>query len=341
MSVTRGFLVGKFAPLHTGHIHFINMSATMVDELYVVLSYDGKRFDKDPILSKRNRLLWLKETFKDLPHIKVVCVDETELKPYPHGWEEWSKLVNKAIGHVKINKIFSSEPEYDKGFETYWPDAEHVIIDAAREKVHISATMIRENPYKYWEFMPSIVRQHYVKKILIIGTESCGKTTLTKYLAKYFQTSWVEEYGRTYCETVLCNDESLLSLDDYAVIAMRRYEMELEALRTANKLLIVDTSAVITNYYCGLYNDEWNPIVSEFEVLENYDLILFLDSDVPWVDDGLRQNPDRGMTDTRLHEYLFYIAPEKYRNHVRISGSYTARLATAINEIEKVFKYVI
>ena len=49
--MTVGFLTGKFAPLHTGHIYFISKAATMVDKLYVVLSYDGKRFQDNPRLS--------------------------------------------------------------------------------------------------------------------------------------------------------------------------------------------------------------------------------------------------------------------------------------------------
>lgn len=195
--MTVGFLTGKFAPLHTGHIYFISKAATMVDKLYVVLSYDGKRFQDDPRLSLKNRLLWLKTTFKDLPHIKIVYVDETNCSPYPDGWHEWSMLVKRAIPHRigDITKIFSSEPEYTEGFNKYWPEAEHVVVDAERKEVNISATEIRANPFKFWSYMPSIVRQHYVKKVCIIGTESCGKTTLTKYLAKIYQTSWVEEYG--------------------------------------------------------------------------------------------------------------------------------------------------
>ena len=334
-----GFLTGKFAPLHTGHIYFISKAATMVDKLYVVLSYDGKRFQDDPRLSLKNRLLWLKTTFKDLPHIKIVYVDETNLPAYPEGWHEWSMLVKQAVPHrlEDITKIFSSEPEYTEGFNKYWPNAEHVIIDAERKEVNISATDIRSNPFKYWSYLPSVVRKHYVKKVCIIGTESCGKTTLTKYLAKIYQTSWVEEYGRKFCEQDMCMDESLLQYDDYALIAARRYEEELEATKTANKILFADTNAFITNFYCRLYESSFHPMVDEYEMLEKYDLTLVLASDVEWVADGLRINKERSKTDDLLAKMLSMSRSENLGKLVCISGTYSERLEKALKVIDEEF----
>lgn len=337
--MTVGFLTGKFAPLHTGHIYFISKAATMVDKLYVVLSYDGKRFQDDPRLSLKNRLLWLKTTFKDLPHIKIVYVDETNCSPYPDGWHEWSMLVKRAIPHRigDITKIFSSEPEYTEGFNKYWPNAEHVIVDAERKEVNISATEIRANPFKFWSYMPSIVRQHYVKKVCIIGTESCGKTTLTKYLAKIYQTSWVEEYGRKFCEQDMCMDESLLQYNDYALIAARRYEDELQAVKTANRIVFADTNAFITNFYCRLYEGSFHPMVDEYESLEKYDLTLVLDSDVEWVADGLRINKDRSKTDGLLKKMLEMSRSDNLGKLVYISGTYSERLEKAIKIIDEEF----
>lgn len=330
-----GFLTGKFAPLHSGHIYFISKAATMVDELYVVLSYDGKQFQGDERLSLKNRLLWLKTTFKDLSHIRITFVDETDCRPYPDGWKDWASLVKQALAKYQVfnvDKIFSSEPEYTEGFNTHWPEAEHIIVDPTRKEVNISATAIRGNPFKYWSYMPSIVRQHYVRKICIIGTESCGKTTLTKYLAKIYQTSWVEEYGRKFCEQDMCMDESLLQYNDYATIAARRYEDELQAMKTANKVLFCDTNAFITNFYCKLYEGKEHPLVIEYEKLEKYDIILYLCSDVDWVEDGLRINKDRDKTNKLIKEML---DERDYNNVHYITGLYEDRLNKAIYILNK------
>ncbi len=248
-------------------------------------------------------------------------------------------LVKQAVPHrlEDITKIFSSEPEYTEGFNKYWPNAEHVIIDAERKEVNISATEIRSNPFKYWSYLPSVVRKHYVKKVCIIGTESCGKTTLTKYLAKIYQTSWVEEYGRKFCEQDMCMDESLLQYDDYALIASRRYEEELEATKTANKILFADTNAFITNFYCRLYEGSFHPMVDDYEMLEKYDLTIVLASDVEWVADGLRINKERSKTDDLLAKMLNMSRSENLGKLVYISGTYSERLEKALKVIDEEF----
>ena len=47
-------------------------------------------------------------------------------------------------------------------------------------------SLIRENPIKYWEYLPMSVKPHYVKKVVIMGPESVGKSTMTKKLSKTF-----------------------------------------------------------------------------------------------------------------------------------------------------------
>ena len=328
-----GWLVGKFAPITTGHIYFISMAATMVSNLTVVMSYDGKLFKGIDYLNLQNRLLYLKTVFKDMPHITIKYVDETELKAYPDGWAEWSELVKQVIP-ADAGYVFSSEPAYTDGFKKHFPTCKHVVIDNNREQVNISATMVRSDPMKYWSFLPSIVREKLVKRVCIIGTESCGKTTLVKTLAKFFQTSWVEEYGRSFCENDLCMSEELLRFDHYAQIAYRRFDMESQAARTANKILFADTNAFITNFYCKLYEGKENPTVSEFEKMEKYDLILFLDDDVEWVADGLRINSDRSKT----RELIYEMMSERGFQYSVISGNYNDRMQQAIDLCNELIK---
>lgn len=285
----RGWLTGKFSPLHLGHINFIQNAATQVDELVVVVSHNGNRF-ADPRLELKNRVLWLRQQFVDLPHIRIEWIDETNIPEYPNGWQAWSDLIKGRIG-TNFARIFTSEVGDYANYQKYFPHQEVVLVDPKRIGINISATEIRVNPLAAWSFMPSVSRQQFLRRVCLVGQESSGKTTMTKYLAKRFGTSWVEEYGRTYCERDLCGDEFLLRFQDYGVIAARRYEQEQEAARSANQVLFVDTNAAVTNYFCRLYEGRCNPLVTEYEKLERYDLVIFLEADVPWVDDGLRRNP--------------------------------------------------
>lgn len=330
----KGWLTGKFAPLHAGHINFIQQAATLCDELTVVLSHNANRFD-DPKLALKTRLLYLRQTFKDIPHIKVVFIDETEVPEYPNGWAEWATLIKIEIG-TDFQRIFTSERGDIVGYNHHFPSQDVCLVDPDRSQVNISGTEIRANPAKHWSMMPSIVRQQYLKKVCIVGQESTGKSTLTKYLAKHFQTSWVEEYGRTFCEQDLCGDEFLLKYDDYGLIAARRYEMELQAAKSANRVLFSDTNAVVTNYFCILYEDRANLMVGEYIDLEEYDLILFLEADVNWVADGLRRNPHS--EENGDLQYTLMKARYGEDKIVRIGGNYHQRLTTAINLVQEILK---
>lgn len=335
--MTIGVITGKFAPLHTGHIYAITKAATQVDKLYVVLSFDQKFIDKQPDylkdkLTLKKRMLWLKRTFQNLDHIKVVYVNESDVPSYPDGVVPWCRMVKNILaedGVYQVNKWFSSEPEYSWWIEEHF-NCENVIIDFERLNFNISATEIRSNPYKYWQYLPSIVRKEFLLKVCLIGTESCGKSTLTKMLAKLFNTSWVEEYGRKYCEQEMCMDESLLSFDDYGLIASNRYYEELQAEATANKILFVDTNAFITQYYCELYEGRSHPLVDAYICQEDYDIILHLEADVPWIDDGLRINSDRDITSKLFNKMLDEYGIVTDNEYYKISGDYQQRLNTSI-----------
>lgn len=328
-----GWLTGKFGILHMGHINYIHHAATLCKKLTVVLSHSDKRFS-DPRLSLRNRKLWLQETFKDMPHIKIVHVDETEVPEYPNGWPQWSELVRGVIGD-KTNVIFTSEPGDVEGYNKWFPDHVVHLVDPERSEFNISATMIRENLTKHWGMLPTVVRRSFVTKVCIMGLESTGKTTLTKMLARYFQTSWCEEYGRVFCEEDLHRDEGILHLDDYATIAIRRYEEELKAIKSANRVMFSDTSALSTNYFSQLYEGKHNHVAQTFQDAEDYDMIIMLEPDVEWVDDGLRKNPDREYN-ARIFETMLagYMKTSPKTKLVRIKGNYNTRYTQSIAAVK-------
>lgn len=317
-----GIVVGKFAPLTQGHINLINEAAAACKHTLVVMSYDDKFLSMQSPrdqkrLTKLNRLRWLEQTFKDTPHVSVTWLDESNLPVYPNGWEEWSKLLEDVInGYVYKNKglyglsdsvaIFSSESEYDENYKKYLPMFDHVVVDNERTQVPISATMIRNDIYKYWEYLPSIVRTDYAIKVMVTGVESAGKTSLTKALAKLFNTSWCEEYGRVYCENVL-GSELTLRPSDYPIIAYQHKVNQLQDLSRANKICFFDTGTFSTLFFHHLYSKydtikeqvEFNMVSNILQGIveyEEWDLVLELSDEVPWVDDGMRTNSDRSKT---------------------------------------------
>lgn len=312
-----GVVVGKFAPLTTGHINLITEAALQCERVIVVVSHDDRWLERQsPRDQKRlammNRVRWLQQTYCDMPHVDIAYINEGDfdIPEFPNGWEKYCSVLEDSIlqyaqeREIQFDPItrgqialFSSEVDYDEKYKQYLSTSiTHVVVDAERTGVPISATKIRESLYDNWEYLPSVVRRDYTLRVVVMGTESTGKTTLVKNLAKLFNTSWVEEYGRVYCETVLCNSELTLRSDDYPLIAYRHKELEEQAMRTANRVCIIDTNAFITEFYHRLYEHKPNAIVSAIAHAEHFDLAIILDTNVPWVDDGLRVNSDRSKT---------------------------------------------
>lgn len=337
----QGLVIGRFAPLTLGHINLINYASTLCEEVLVILSFDTKWLEKQPgrdqrILTLKNRLRWLKQAYHDIPQVKITFVDESNILGYPEGWSAFAHLIYAECNRLgyQPDAMFSSELAYDQICQQYFDQMKHIIVDANRTNVPISASQIRHNLIKNWGYLPSVVRQDYVKKVCIIGIESCGKTTMTKYLAKQFNTSWVEEYGRTYIETVLCNDEFLLQSSDYVKIAIQQKYLEEQAAKTANNgILFCDTNAFITQFYHRLYEGIDEPVLAALALAEQYDLTLILGDNVPWVDDGLRKfgsKAQRNLTAELFGKMLKeYCYDNKFVLHIN-APHYNERLQIAI-----------
>jgi HTH-type transcriptional regulator, transcriptional repressor of NAD biosynthesis genes len=335
--MTVGMFAGKMIPLHRGHTYVATQASNMCDELYWGLSHC---FARDRMLCHREhfknctaeqRLIWMRMVAKDMPNVNVFEFEDWDGDNY-HSWEMGADAIRAAIGK-KIDFVFGSEPSYRKIFEEVHPDAEYILIDAGRDYFPISSTRIREEgPYKHWFMLPDVVRPFFVKKVVIVGTESCGKSTLVKSLARTFDTTYVEEYGRTMCEYV----GGIPALEHYPTIAYGHKMKEFEAAKQATRVMFVDTEALTTLYYKHLYTNDWNDgLYREIAGLQDYDLWIYLTPDVEWVDDGLRQNADdRTKQDVILRELLnsFGIKYEV------VGGSYQERYMRSLKLVNNLLK---
>src|SRR5690606_10932528 len=154
----------------------------------------------------------------------------------------------------------------------------------------------RADPLGNWEFIPTAVRPYYVKRILIHGAESTGKTTLAHQLAEHYQTQWVPEYGRIYIELRRDNHFDDFVYEDIAQIASGHLESEEEAARLANRLLFVDTDLMTTAIYSKHFFGKAPRFVERIANERRYDLYLLLDTDLQWADDPQRLTQDQWQT---------------------------------------------
>jgi len=331
---TVGFIGGKFLPLHLGHVYVILSASNYVDELYVILSSSRKRdkelCDRDGIryMPAEVRLSWLGRVFNNIENIQILHMQDNYGND-DYNWEEGAGVVKKLIGK-HIDYIFSSEKSYDKYFNKYYPDAKHIVIDDAREAISISATEIRRDLYAHWDMLPDGVKPYFTKKVAVIGTESCGKSTLVKKLAKLYNTEYVHEVGRDYCEKY----SDRLTPAMFNSIAMEHFLLQEKKLELSNKILFVDSDATITQYYLDMYfNNEKSPLIDEIIKIQDYDLALFLEPDVKWVPDGFRFAGDNAVR-IKNNEKLKRMFNERKIPFMTITGDYSERFIKSKSAVD-------
>jgi len=311
----KGFVLGKFLPPHKGHQFLIDSALKQVEELTILVC----TIKKEPIEGTL-RYKWMKELY---PQANVKHVTD-EVPSYPHEhsdfWSIWTQLLKREIDND--TEVFLSSEDY--GFEVAEKlNIKHILIDKARQAVPISATVIRNDPFTNWSNIPDVVRPYFVKRIVLTGPESTGKTTMAKMLAEHYKTEWVEEFGREY----FVSKNGKLELPDIAEIAKGQIRNEDRALRSANKLLFCDTDLIVTQVWSEIYFKECPAEVFELNANRTYDLYLLMDIDIPWEDDGTREFPNlRQLHFDRLKEEL----ENRNLNYVIISGDYSQRITKSI-----------
>ena len=172
-----------------------------------------------------------------------------------------------------------------------------------------------------------------MKKIVIIGPESTGKSTLTEQLANHYRTAWCPEFAREY----LKENGTDYSFDDLLNIARGQLILEDNFLAQAkNNLYFIDTDMYVMKVWCEVAFNNCHTWILKQIALRNYDLFLLCDTDLPWVKDELREYP---ALETRRRLFKMYedLLINQGTKWAVISGSYTERLQVAISLIKTVF----
>ena len=169
-----------------------------------------------------------------------------------------------------------------------------------------------------------------IKKIVITGPESTGKTELANNLSNYYNTSFVPEYARDYISRL----KKSYNYYDIENIARKQIELSKTQLKNANKILFFDTYLIITKvWFQWVYNDcpEW--LLKEIKNLK-IDLFLLCNIDIPWIPDPVRENG--GTNRIKLFEiYKTEILNYKFNFEI-VSGSGQLRFENAKSYVEKI-----
>ena len=319
--MTVGLAVGKFYPPHRGHKYLIDTARRQVDRLIVLLPAHPAQ--KIPGELRRD---WLREIHPDCEiHLVPDELDDDS--------EQWAKFTVAHFGRAP-DVVFSSE-DYGPRYAGFM-GSRHVMVDRARGVVPCSGTLIREKPLEFLDFLEPCVRAYFVRRVVLVGAESTGKTTLAAMLAERFRTNWVAEYGREYWEKKVAG----LSMDgplpgwaaaEFLHIASEQQKRENLAAHSANKVLICDTNAWATGVWHERYRGARDLKVDAIGATDTVHLYLLAVPDFPFVQDGYRDGE-------KIRDAMHALFDDELSRQkvpvVRLTGTLESRLITAQRVVE-------
>ena len=319
----RGLVIGKFYPPHRGHKHLIDAAEAVCDAVSVIVC---QRPGEDP--PGDLRAAWIREIH---PHASVLLVDDVY---DPDDSRVWAENAARWLGSVP-DAVFTSE-RYGDAFASHL-GCRHVLVDRERSTVPVSGTAVRADPLGCWDYLEPAVRAHYARRVCLVGAESTGKTTLAADLARHFETVWVPEYGRELAERMLAERGRYeFRTEDFVEIARRQCELEAEAARRANRVLVCDTDAFATSIWHRRYMGHGSPDVESIaRAWRRPDLYLLTDVDTPFVQDGTR---DGEQIRAWMHEAFVESLAADGRPYVMLSGPFDERFHVARKAVARLLE---
>jgi NadR type nicotinamide-nucleotide adenylyltransferase len=351
-----GLVIGKFYPPHAGHHFLIRAAADACARVTVVVMAAACES-----ISLADRVAWIRERWADEPHVAVAGIADDLPVDYDSA-EAWSghvALMREAVAAAPpagpVDAVFSSEPygaELARRF-----DAVPVVLDTGRDTFAVSGTKVRADPVGYWDELEPPVRGGLARRIVVVGAESTGTTTLSRDLAAALRgrggphalTRWVPEYGRELTVAKLAVARGLadpagplptvFDLEwrdaDFELVGRRQNDAEHRAARAGGPVLVCDTDTLATTVWQERYRGRSTaPVRRLAEALPPRALYLLTShQDVPFDDDGLRDGEQlRPWMTGRFREVLTAAAAP----WTELRGDRATRLERALAAVDAV-----
>lgn len=339
----KALVIGKFQPLHKGHLALIDYAkdnAEQVDVLVTANEYEE--------ISLAQRFDWLKDTFAEDECVNVygylydpkmlTASSESDLQ----SSKDWADYLMKVhIGMHEVDVIIGSE-RYVQYMADYL-GISYMIYDEKRDNLKISATLLKSDIIRYWDYLAPAVKRTYVRHICICGSESTGKSTTCKRLEENHDfVTMIPEIGRCLVgKSELCSIQALQN-----IYAIHHQLLSAVTYDPPTPVIIWDTDSITTiSYFKYLYpklplnvlNDKC--VTSSKPQIHRADLYYFFVSNIAFKDDGTRfcEDEAKRLAGSHLQTYLDYgITPEIITSDERYQTVESAIL-TYIDELKQTF----
>lgn len=320
--MTSAFVFGKFLPFHKGHEALIRYALTISEHVSVLICCS----DREKI-SPEIRKNWIDQTFNiGSVEVSTYSYRESELPNTSVTSREVSRVWANVFKNIypEVDLLITSEP-YGKIVADYM-NINHMAFDPERRQFPVSASMINADRFSYWRYLPDVVKLFYAVKIVILGTESTGKTTLTKQLVEHYHCSCVLETARD-----IIDDSNAFTQQDLDRVVKEHTKNIIQSIRGDNAMVIIDTNVHTTESYSQFVFARVLKIDQNTYEENKAHLYLYLNNDVPHYQDGTRLNErERNRLDISHRKIL--------KDHsitvTEITGNWQERFERAVRQID-------
>ena len=322
--MVKAFVFGKFLPFHKGHEAMINFALAKCDFLTVLVCCS----DKENI-SSSTRKKWIDKAFEKEKNIEIRTFNylESELPNTSTSSESvskvWADVFKKQLPDYSL--LITSE-EYGN-FVAAFMNIQHIAFDIPKKLYPVSATAVRNNLFANWKFLPDTVKPDLLLKVVILGTECTGKTTLTEKLAKHFNCSFVSEAGRD----IIANSNSF-TFDDLYLVATEHAKRIDKTILADSPLVIIDTDIHTTKSYSRFTFENELEISANIYNSNRANIYLYLNNDVEYLQDGTRlSESERNLLDLSHRQVL----KDHNIDIIEVKGDWNERFEKAVEQINK------
>lgn len=322
--MSKAFVFGKFLPFHKGHEAMINFALSKCDFLTVLVCCSDKENISDTVRSS-----WIQKTFENEKKVEVRTFNylESELPNTSETSKEvseiWADIFKKQLPDYSL--LITSE-EYGN-FVAVFMNIQHIAFDIPKKLFPVSATAVRNDVFANWNFLPNSVKPDFAIKVVILGTESTGKTTLTEKLAKHFNCSLVLEAARE----IIANSNNF-SFDDLYLVATEHAKRIDKIILANNPLVIIDTDIHTTISYSRFTFEKELEISADIYNSNRANIYLYLNNDVEYLQDGTRlSEAERNLLDLSHRQVL----TDHNIDIIEIKGDWNERFEKAVEQISK------
>lgn len=353
--IKHAITLGKFYPIHSGHFTLMHSASMLAEKVTVIVLIDTKR---ELLIDFNKRLEFIHNAidkyspYGKLENVAIVPVYHQLETNYDSDdtWKGFCDLINEGISkspyREEVTHYVCGDNSYG-GQLAEMLNLAYIDLDDGRVRHPISATKIRNAPLEQWDFINNDVKSYFCNRIVVLGSESTGTTTLTHDLYDFFrsqnhifnQVRYIEEYGRKYIEDQLIAfnlhiDDLQLSPEEIETFAEKQYQAEINTVEHHGLPIIVcDTDAFTSQIWFKRYfnypSEKIEKIIEKLPPRTLY--VLTSMNNIPFEDDRTRDGNDdiRTQMENDFEQELI----KRNFPYIKVSGTRQERVQQVLQQI--------